>query len=74
MRFILKSWMVALEMVSKGLDTYTIYAFESRKALEAGDWYFKDQFKSLEKAEEWLEEFQVLHPELHYTTDFESLV
>jgi len=73
-RFILKSWMVALEMVNKGLDTYTVYAFESQRDLEVGNWFFKDEFKSHEAALDWLAEFEVLHPELKYTTDFESLV
>lgn len=74
MRFILKSWLIALEMINKGMDTYTVYAFESRQALETGDWYFKDEFKSHKAAVEWLDEFEQLHPELYYTTDFESLV
>lgn len=74
MRFILKSWMIALRMVSKGMDTYTIYAFESRREQENGDWVFCDIFKSYTEATKWLEELEILHPELHYTTDFESLV
>lgn len=61
-------------MMSLGLDTYTIWAFQSVEDMENQKWYFKDVFRDYDTACDFLEELQILHPEYEYTTDFESLV
>lgn len=61
-------------MVSLGLDTYTIWAFQSEKDADNHNWYFKDVFKDYDTACDFLEELRILHEEYIFTTDFESLV
>jgi hypothetical protein len=73
-QWIRKGFNEASHMMSLGLDTYTIWAFQSEEDMKEHRWYFKDVFQDYDTACDFLEELKVLHDELFFTNDFESLV
>jgi hypothetical protein len=73
-RWIRQGFNMASHMMNMGLDTYTIWAFQTDEDMEEHKWFFKDIFRDYDTACDFLEELRVLHDDLYFDTDFESLV
>lgn len=72
--FLIRGLQVAQQMVSKGLDEYTIYVYKTERDLDNGKYAWKIVHADFDAAKAELQDIINLFPDMKVTNDFESLV